>query len=297
MHSASPTGTKLRPSWSKENNMTVTIDDDDDILDISKIKPKSWMEPLKMSGRSHYTSTPNDNQRLASQRNGDDDVVYLKRTQTAEEKKAHAKKQGFEYIKPYSYLSDNQNKRRSIQNETPHTRDFTSPILSSVREIKTKLGLHKRPTVRSTLLDQSFRLDEKAKYKRLLSQAAASSSLRDSFSKYNTPAVKLFQSTTQSRGKRMVNMVCTKDKTAAIIDLTSNGNDKEKPRLSTKETIKKVLNDFDNEPVTVKDSDSDVEILPTPPSPKPDIQVERVNSLKKVIDTKEHTSSDWLKKM
>lgn len=66
-------------------------------------------------------------------------------------------------------------------------------------------------------------------------------------------------------------------------------------KLSTKEKIKKVLDDFDSDAVVVKDSDSESDvILVSPPSPKPDIVVEPINSLKKVVDLVEETKSGWV---
>lgn len=69
-------------------------------------------------------------------------------------------------------------------------------------------------------------------------------------------------------------------------------------RLSTKDTIKKVLDNFDGDMVVVKDSDSESDVvLISPPSPKPDIVVEPVNSLKKVVDLVEETKNDWIEEM
>lgn len=66
-------------------------------------------------------------------------------------------------------------------------------------------------------------------------------------------------------------------------------------RLSTKDTIKKVLDNFDLDAVVVKDSDSESDVVVvSPPSPKPDIVVEPVNSLRKVVDLVEETKSDWI---
>lgn len=65
--------------------------------------------------------------------------------------------------------------------------------------------------------------------------------------------------------------------------------------MSTKDTIKKVLDNFEGDTVVVKDSDSESDVIVvSPPSPKPDIYVEPVNSLKKVIDLVEETKSDWV---
>lgn len=151
-----------------------------------------------------------------------------------------------------------------------------------------------KPTMRrtySTALEQSIRLDEKRKYQEMLNKTILSPF--DSFLEYGTPIGKILPScsSTKNRGRRCVELATgTKPKTIGFVDLT-------KPRLSTRETIAKVLDSFDNDVVEVKDNDSDVEILPDPPSPKPDIKVERVNSLKTYINLSEATKDDWISNM
>lgn len=137
------------------------------------------------------------------------------------------------------------------------------------------------------------------KYKELLEKATPNISINfkmadDSFAKYQTPTGKIF-CFGNSRGHKMVDACRTKPKIVDSIDLTAPSRSEPiKPRLSTRDTVIKVLDDFDTEPITVKDSDSDVEILPTSPSPTPDIQVDRVNSLKVIIDTSEASHPNWL---
>lgn len=174
--------------------------------------------------------------------------------------------------------------------------DGISPILNSFGEIRSNL-LQPRPSVHSAALDQTFRLDEKLKYKELLEKAVPSTSFyssNDSFSKYRTPVGKLF-SLGGLRGRQMVNS-CRK-RTGKIVESIDLTDSEKSGKLSTKETIIKVLDDFEPEPIVVKDSDSDVEILPSPPTPPPDIKVDRVNSLKTVLDTCEETKSDWLEEL
>lgn len=108
-----------------------------------------------------------------------------------------------------------------------------------------------------------------------------------------------------------------KKRSAKLVDSIDLTDSEKSGKLSTKETIikvvdkfvrlsvnyccflsiVKVLDDFETEPIVVKDSDSDVEILPSPPTPPPDIKVDRVNSLKTVLDTCEETKSDWLEEL
>lgn len=275
-------------SNNSKENVTVIIDDyDDDILEVPKSKPPN-----------RFISTPNISSRSNIHHNGSgDDVTLLKYTKSSEDKSLRAKKLGFDYIKPYSYLNDNSMKSHTKSSSNKHT--FTSPILSSVRD-KLKLKMN-RPTMHSTVLDQSFRLDEKMKYRQLLAEAApnCSSALRESFSKYSTPIGKIFTHNAAKRSKQMVEFALHKNEPNKIIDLTSIGtNGTHRRSLSTKDTIKKVLDDFPtSDHITIKDSDSDIEILPRPPSPKPDIKIEPVNSIKKIIDTSEKTHSEWLHQM
>lgn len=273
-------GIRNKPNSSKENVTLIIDDDDDDILEISK---------PKFAGK--FSSTPNYSiSRGAPQQNGDDDVTFLKSTKSIDEKKLKAKKLGFDYIMPYSYLSDNQNKTR---NNFKH--EVTSPLFTSK---KAKMRIT-RPAIRSSVLEQSFRLDEKLKYKELLAQAAPSSSLTNSFLKYSTPVGKVFMNDSRSRGNKMVDSCLNKgNKVTGLIDLTVNGtSDASKKQMRTKDTIIKVLGESSSRPTTIKDSDSDIEILPQPPSPKPDIKVERVNSLKKIVDTSQTTREAWLRQL
>ncbi|KAK4880088.1 hypothetical protein RN001_008234 [Aquatica leii] len=272
-------GIRNKPNSSKENVTLIIDDDDDDILEISK---------PKFGGK--FSSTPNyPISRGASQQNGDDDVTFLKSTKSIDEKKLKAKKLGFDYIMPYNYLCDNQNKTR---NNFKH--EVTSPLFTSK---KAKMRIT-RPAIRSSVLEQSFRLDEKLKYKELLAQAAPSSSLTNSFLKYSTPVGKVFMDDSR-RGNKMVNLCLNKgNKVTGVIDLTVNGtSDASKKQMRTKDTIIKVLGESSSRPTTIKDSDSDIEILPQPPSPKPDIKVERVNSLKKIVDTSQTARETWLAKL
>uniref|UniRef100_A0A1Y1KKI8 Ubiquitin-like protease family profile domain-containing protein n=1 Tax=Photinus pyralis TaxID=7054 RepID=A0A1Y1KKI8_PHOPY len=274
---------------SKENVTVIIDDDDDDVIQISKPKPAN-----------KFTSTPNllvsSRSNLHMNGNGDD-VTILKYTKPVDDKILKARKSGFEYIKPYSYLNDNSIKSHTKANSRS---SFTSPILSSIRGIKSKIKMS-RPAIRSSVLNQSFRLDEKMKYKQLLAENAPNytSDLRESFSKYSTPVGKIFMHNQTKRNRQLVDLALNKNEPSKIIDLTAIGtNGTVRRSLSTKDTIKKVLDDFStNEPITIKDSDSDIEILPRPPSPKPDIKVEPVNSIQKIIDTSEETHTDWLQRL
>lgn len=154
----------------------------------------------------------------------------------------------------------------------------------------------------SSSLDQSFRLEEKKKYSELLSRAAPNSqisSLLNSFSEYGTPIGKIF-SNSSSRSKKMVQLAqrsSDKKKPIHFVDLTEDlekPKDSHEKRRSTKETIEKVLSDFDNDLIVIKDSDSDIEMLPNPPSPKADVIVPRVNSLKKYYDPSEPLHENWI---
>ncbi|XP_066255432.1 uncharacterized protein [Euwallacea similis] len=128
---------------------------------------------------------------------------------------------------------------------------------------------------KSPSLDYSFRLDHKMKYKKLLEQSNNESSI------YLTPIGKIFKNFdfTNSNDKK------------------SPGSNKsqDRPKESTKERIVKVLDSLENDAVVVKDSDSeDSVVFVSPPSPKPDIKVDPVNSLKTIVDTSVVTKKDWL---
>lgn len=152
---------------------------------------------------------------------------------------------------------------------------------------------------KSSVVDLTFRLDEKLRYKELLEKSSPNvffSSSDDSLSKYHTPVGK-YLSAENFRSRKMVEACKARQQLIDSIDLTESSSKRNKLRKSTAtaEAVIKVLDDFDNnDAILVKDSDSDVEILPTPPSPKPDFKVERVNSLKPVVDSCEFSKRQWL---
>lgn len=262
---------KARSPLSKEN--IIHIDEDD----VEFIKPPSkHTSPLitlsNSNGIGQYTSTPNDRNGL----NGDDnDVTFIKCTPRDDSKFAFRRR---EATKPYSYLAASQERSKKADS------DLT---FSSIRSRYSS----RYPFARSSLLDQSVQLDEKQKYKELLAKMAPISTVKPTstfslFSKYNTPT---------GRGKKLLTLASQKEpKRPTFIDLTNGTAKSAQATSSTGDAIKKAIEDFDKEHVTVRDSDSDVEILPTPPSPKSDIQVERVNTLKKEVEQSERFQRDWL---
>lgn len=123
---------------------------------------------------------------------------------------------------------------------------------------------------KSPSLDRSFRLDEKMQYKKLLDLTLDSNSSS------------LYQ--TASNSFRLNHS-----------KLSNASSSASKSKETTKERIIRVLDDIDNEAVVIKDSDSeDSVIMVNPPSPKPDIKVDPVNSFKKIVDTSKMSKKDWL---
>ncbi|XP_018324219.1 ubiquitin-like-specific protease ESD4 [Agrilus planipennis] len=281
LYSSSP---PLPINKSKEN-IVYNIDDDDVLLIKNNTKFNN-NNPIQI------TSTPNVS-------TGDDDVAIVS-SESLADKKTNFRKQGLDYIN-LSCFNETQNTFRQPTSKLRRAgfNSTTPTIFSSIQEVRSKLN-SRNPSIHSSTLDQSFRLDEKLRYRELLSRAAPSWSsynTNGSLSNYSTPTGKLCVDT-RSRGKKLVGLAQrTESKETAFIDLTDDTSKKYKPRPSIKDTINKVLDDFDNEPVVVKDSDSEVEILPSPPSPKPDFKVGPVNSLKAVIDTSEHSHKEWVDKL
>lgn len=172
--------------------------------------------------------------------------------------------------------------------------ESASSILKRARDT---LARARSTTKKSSVIDLTFRLDEKLRYKELLEKSSPNVTFTSSNndSKYYTPVGKYFCAE-NFRGRQMVDACKSRQKIVDSIDLTDAALKRSKPRRSTStaQAVIKVLDDFDNDAIVVKDSDSDVEILPTPPSPKPDFKVERVNSLKPVVDACEFSDRKWL---
>ncbi|XP_044268035.1 sentrin-specific protease 1-like [Tribolium madens] len=237
----------------------VVLDDEDDIRVASK--------PIDIK-----TSRKSRENRWET--NGTDDLRFLKSIKSTTEKKLDAKRNNVEYITRFatSYEPHNGVKAKSR----------VSPISRNVRSGRSSLS----NSFSTPTLDYSIRLDDKKKYEMLLDNVAT---LQNSYSfnnssTYGTPVGSLF-----NRSRRLVELAKSPNKKPVeVIDLTEN-----KRKLSTKDTVIKVLDDFESEEV-IEDSDSDVEILPNPPSPKPDIKVPPINSLKTVVDTSKPTHQKWL---
>ncbi|XP_063918445.1 sentrin-specific protease-like isoform X2 [Zophobas morio] len=250
------------------SDRTVVIDDEDDERPLTKpvdIKRKSSENRLKL--------------------NGNDDLSFLKSAKSTAEKKLEAKKAGVEYITRFSSSYEPvTTKSPNMQNGTK-PKSKVSPSLKN--QPKTRSSLNN--TLSSPTLDYSIRLDDKKKYQMLLENVALQNTFNNSFNSssiYGTPVGGMF-----NRSRRLVEMARSpKQKSFEVIDLTSEN----KTKLSTKDKVIKILDDFESETAVIEDSDSDVEILPTPPSPKPDIKVPPVNSLKTVIDTSKPTHHKWL---
>lgn len=127
------------------------------------------------------------------------------------------------------------------------------------------------------LIDYSDQLEDKIHYKQLLEQSSGCES-----SSYHTPVGKIFERYNFTNLAKPVGL----NKTEV------------KPKDTVKNRIMKVLDGLENDPVVIKDSDSeDSVIMVNPPSPKPDIKVDPINSLKKIVDTSEASKGDWLTKM
>lgn len=271
---------KYKITWNRDHP-TITIDDDDD--DVLK-KPKEVPANRKLFKTSKQTSTPNN-----VSRNKNDDLYFTKYVESPLEKKLNFKRQGYDYVRPSTaYLT-----------EKPHngTR-FHETVPCLLKDKKSKYVVPARRTIGHTsTLDQSFRLDEKRKYRELLAKTAPNSfnNRTDSFADYGTPVGKIFTENF-GRGKKMVEMArFPKAKSIDFIDLTDFNNKSSQARSkSTKQTIKKVLDDFDNDVIEVKVDDSLEKVLPRPPSPVPDIKVDRINSLKTFVDPSEPVHEDWI---
>lgn len=266
---------KQRLSWSK-NCAVITIEDDDDDIKIKEPSLKIH-HPIKIKDR--VSSFPN----CSKNSNSNFHCNYFDR-RLEPKKRVPLSNNSFPSNSVAVFNAHKTSNGGNISTET-----FLN--YNTFREDK----LLKRAPVRrhtySAALDQSIRLDEKRKYQEMLNKSIFGS--QDSIGEYSTPTGKLHIAEIKSRGKKSVELCLNpKLKTIAYIDLTSR-----KPRLSTKDTIVRVLNNFDGEVVEVKDNDSDVEILPEPPSPEPDFKIDRINSLKSYVKLSETTQDDWIENL
>lgn len=268
---------RLSSKQNRHSDMVVLDDDDDDIIEIKKPDTGPVQGKTKLG---KHTSTPENHPRkLYTNGVDDDDVTFVKEIKSPNEKKNEASKRGLNYIKPFTgrYLNIG-----SIQNGT---KSKERTLFNTI----TKRTSTSRSPIGSSSLDYSYRLDDKLQYKKLLESAGASGTINDS-SIYQTPIGRLFTYDTSNRSGKIMNML---KKPPSGLSNNVNGS---KDRMSTKDRIIKILDDFESIEVKDSDTDSDV-IIVNPPSPKPDIKVEPVNSFKKVVDTSQQTKSGWLQEL
>lgn len=198
-------------------------------------------------------------------------TVDLTAPKSASSKTPENKKNGYEYVTRFSSTLDSLTTKSPIQNRLKHRTKF-SPIFKTPKYSSSRLN--------TPSLDYSIRLDEKRQYQMLLDNHAQNNS-----SIYGTPVGSLF-----NRSRMLVDLARTPNrKPLEIIDLTNDAG-----KLSTKDTVIKILDDFETDPAPIEDSDSDVEILPSPPSPKPFFKIRPVNTLKTVVDTSKVAREEWL---
>lgn len=227
----------------------------------------------RLSSRpTKYTSTPAANGTKRPYQNGtsdEDGVILVEDVKPA--RKTIQDKYNFSNFKAFkgsSFLN-------SLQNGTK-PKEYPPR-----RSIKSDKSL--------SIVSESVRLQDRENYKKLLE----SLSCGNENSVYFTPTSKVYEydHVNSSRSKKILNMAQKSTSSNRI-------SPKDTSKMSTKETIKKVLDDFENELVVIKDSDSESDVLiVNPPSPKPDVKVEPVNSLKKIVDTSESTKKDWIDDM
>ncbi|CAG9862807.1 unnamed protein product [Phyllotreta striolata] len=251
----------------KRGMETIVLDDDDD--DLKKYENNSY--PNKSV--SKYTSTPQESRKkyedLAGCLQGnaatntkkkhedqDDDITFISELKSPMLKRNEASKLGLHYIQPFSSLL-NLNQRIMDDSKNRMKRMSSSNAAHSSGSSNNNSNYSVRP-------------DDKKLYRELL----------ESSSEYSSALNSTFNFDTSGRKGRILKLA---------MDIPT------REKMSTKDTIRKVLGDLENEPVVIKDSDSDSDVVfLNPPSPKPDFKVEPVNSFRKVVDTSQRATSKWL---
>lgn len=263
-----------------QNYPIITLDDDDDdIIEIKDIGGKR--RPVQ------YSSTPAHN---GVKRNGNASSAYFS---FGNSPNTSSNRPGETLSTVSTFFAFNCVFSCIVLVNGADALESASSILKRARDT---LARARSTTKKSSINDLTFRLDEKLRYRELLEKSSPNVTFTsNNDSKYYTPVGKYF-STENYRGRQMVDACKMRQKVIDSIDLTDVSLKRNKSRrgTSTAQAVIKVLDDFDNDAIVVKDSDSDVEILPTPPSPKPDFKVERVNSLKPVVDACEFSDRKWL---
>ncbi|KAL3280558.1 hypothetical protein HHI36_003787 [Cryptolaemus montrouzieri] len=232
--------------------------------------------------RKKFTSTPTDVRLKEVSFQDDDDIKFVGEFKASSIKK-NPQQNAFPFLKPFSLL---QSLIPEKQNDSSR-KEIAKPLLNGS-------GV-KRPYMST----YTTRLEDKKEYQHLLESHLSKENSLNNSSQYFTPNSRLSKYDFSSRSKKILEMSRQNSRingTTPSIDLTQeehNGN-ASSGKVSVKDTIKRVLSSFEDDTVEVPDSESDVEILPNPPSPKPDIKVDPVNSLKTMVDTSYVSNKQWL---
>ncbi|XP_022913577.1 uncharacterized protein [Onthophagus taurus] len=272
-----------KSQWSLKDLSPIVIDEDDDVV---TTKESSFALPRRSFSYKQATSTPNCTATGLQNGAADDDVIFINAKLSSTNKSSLANRKGFDYIKPNVLCLNNNEgsgpeRKVSIQNGTIKRR--STPFFNSLQNSKSKLLPEPRKPIQTTALEYSYRLDEKKQYEEMLGRNVAAKSPLNNYNDF-----KKFH----LRGKRIVDLALKSTKKAPdFIDLTNDNNKTKKQ--STLETIQKVLKEHDNESV-LKNNQTDIEILPSPPSPKPDFQIEKHNSLASFKHPSDPTHENWI---
>ncbi|KAK9878423.1 hypothetical protein WA026_022063 [Henosepilachna vigintioctopunctata] len=268
-------GVIRRPVKAAKNNTLpreiIVLDDDDPIL-ANRAKKK-------------FTSTPTDSGSKEVSFPDSDDIKFVREFKSSYPRD-NIHKDSLGFLKPISLM----------KNIIPGKRKENTDVkISSPNSPWNSGGKYNRPFMSNF----TNRLDDKRLYQNLLDTHMCKEDSFNNSSQYYTPNSRLSKYDFSDRGKKILELSRQKSRNNSItpvIDLTHeemNGHFAS-AKSSVKEKIKRVLDSYEEEMVEIQDSESDVEILPSPPSPKPDFKVDPVNSMKTVVDTSYVSNKKWL---
>lgn len=251
-----------------------------------------FLQPIPLRNSSIFKSPPRHNMETINL-DDDDEVIDVKTFNGSIN--PNNRKEGKFTSTPHNGTS----KRQS--NETDGDVCFVKEVLSPLAKKfeATKKGLnYVRPSSGGIFKYRASQIEKRLKGKTNLFQA----SLNGSSSSIRLNDKMLYQKLLQRSkdfSKSPLFSYDTANITSGTMVTAMNSKlESSKTKLSTKDVIKKVLGDWKNETIIIKDSDSEPDVLIVhPPSPKPDIKVEPVNSFKKVVDTAIQTKPEWLENL
>ncbi|XP_057664560.1 uncharacterized protein LOC130898947 [Diorhabda carinulata] len=253
-----------------------------------------FVQPIPLRKTSIYKTPSSRNMETANLIEDDDEEVINVKTLNGSTNLSDRK------FGKFTSTPHNSTSKRQC-NETDGDVCFVKEVLSPMAKKyeATKKGLnYVRPSSGGISKYRTSQIEKRLKertnlFQSLLNDSSSSIRLNDKMM-YR----KLLQKSKDFSKSPLFNYDTANITSGTIATTTKSKLESSNKHLSTKDVFKKVLNNWKNDTIIIKDSDSEPDaVIVNPPSPKPDIKVDPINTFKKVVDTAIETRPEWLENL